>query len=422
MDELKDSVKSQPGLENEKRMEFRLLAAYSKTTRPFGFDARTLVRISDTTIKDYSRLQALLIQDLRPGDHKEVLAWATEYLSTNIAGYASSGPLRGAYAGSYGLQYDVRASHWAEADGGMQTVDYKALWQRRTRAGVINRHYILDPVRIGKLIDFEVALLWAPRSLYPVLIHFKQPNDLSLLEIKQLAFLHLARQERLDDHLRHMGFDLQELEKWARGLLRRYLYASECLPPALVRKASLRDLRACFDGFIVALRDKEKRPLLERSWVNVEPWHVLDEDLFQPVAWGFGQVLAQYLKAILDSGGIDKFAASTWKNFHKKREGAQVGLAGQSEAKDKDKDKGEHVVKQVLLLTATAHNSSPEAPGGQSSDLETNGKKSANGDDSKEGKVGVQALQNGGTKNDKDGSAAHHGKDHEDKGSGATTN
>jgi len=84
-----------------------------------------------------SRIRRKLVHMLRPGDSPEMLAWATDLLSINIAAYRS--------VQVFGRGAHLRQSHWAEADGGMHTLDIMMMHILAARRGDVDEIYVAHP-------------------------------------------------------------------------------------------------------------------------------------------------------------------------------------------------------------------------------------------------------------------------------------
>lgn len=319
--ELQDKLNQ--GSSSPGRNDLTLFKWYATSTRPHEFSALDIIADALSASPHSSAPKWAPLRNCMEGDDVESLAWVTEYLSVNIAGFRRL----------YG-DHIVRPSHWAEADGGLQTVEWKAEWQQRTLEGDINRHYIQQPVRKDKLFDCRIAQIWARQALGDTqLMGSRLETEPSPLEVKQLAYLYLARQQDLRQEFRGMRFDEQNLDKWALGLLRRYISASGLIHEEHLEWASLEDLRGCLRLTLAARRESEVREEDIRQ-IKTPPPEGLSEDLYLPLAWRFGPQLVHFFEIIFRAGGMDKFLAKA------RQEAAMTGAGEDVEDQENDGEDG----------------------------------------------------------------------------------
>lgn len=268
--------------------------------------------------RDEPDLETRHLRHLKPGDDYEKLAWATEYLAKRTAVFGS---LEGSVAG---LNTRIRASHWAEADGGLHSIECIIKQQRLAIEGIPTSRYILDPVRRKQLIDCDTVRRVIDAYSFDRLAKPELLSALSPLEFRQLAYLCIAtvagsHRFSLPGGVVHG----RELDEWASDLLKRHLLVSDWADPKDVQNMSLRDMSDC----LIALL---RRPDLKE--IRTEPPEGIDDDLFVPLAWKWSW---EYSNACVEQlqAGHEIERSSEWEES-----GSEAGSGNDVEEEEEEEE------------------------------------------------------------------------------------
>ena len=228
-----------------------------------------------------SRVRKGLLTTLRPGDNPEILAWATDLLSINIAGYIPYW--------HNGWRDRARHTHWAGQDGGLHTLDIMKMHMSSALSDNLNAHYVSHPFFAGVLE--ETCMVHWCLTIFPQQILRCEPHDLNLRQTRQFYLLHLAM-NRLQP-VRGGTQQRQMASDWSLRLLQRYLLADPAIDWDEAKLASLEDMRKVMDGFLNLFGPTEdKFPTRATSKRREsQPPTMLDSDLAPILAWEYGRVL-----------------------------------------------------------------------------------------------------------------------------------
>jgi len=229
-----------------------------------------------------SRSRHRLMNTLRPSDDHEMLAWATDILSVNIAGFHPS--LQGNDRQAY-----FQLAHWAETDGGMHTLDIMKMHISSALRGDVDAIYVSHPVFPG-FLEYT-SKIQSSLIGYPMQILHREPADLSPQRIRQLYLLQLAM-----DFWRYSLIPHQQVvDGWSLRLFQRYLLADPSVHEDEANRATLEDMRTIIRTILISFASPEtsfhkKAARLRRT---KEPVAVLDPDLVPALAWEYGRVVVE---------------------------------------------------------------------------------------------------------------------------------
>jgi len=241
----------------------------------------------------------LNLRHLKPGDDSNTLSWATEYLAANLACFRCD-------TRSNALFKNIAAQHWAEADGGMNTIERRIQQQKLAFAGLPNPSYVLEPVRKASLIAHSAIQYQIQGSHLDRLATQTPAGVLDPLEFVQLARLCVAM---FPDHA-FLGLPAdanyrQERDEWASDYLKRHLLVSDWVAPDVVQEMSLADMRNSLTMLL-------ERPSQSLNDVRSDPLEGLDADLFLPLAWKWSWEYASICVEQHEAGQEDE-SSSDWE-------------------------------------------------------------------------------------------------------------
>lgn len=209
---------------------------------------------------------------LRPGDDPEMLAWATDLLSVNIAAFI---PLRGLEP-----QGSLQRAHWAVADGGLHTLDIMKMHLLSARRGNVDAFFLSHPM-FPEIHEYTAAI----KSLltgYPRQILRGEVHDLNPRQIRQFYLLVTAYNGgRYTNPGRQQMFD-----NWSLRLFQRYLLADPSVWEDEASLATLEDMRHIM-RFVIhsfVLNNGTFLALAEPLRRTYEPTDELDPDLVPALA------------------------------------------------------------------------------------------------------------------------------------------
>jgi hypothetical protein len=286
-----------------------IVIEFEKSMCPPNTDDRDLESEAETT------RNVVAISRLAPQHSHHTLSRFTELLSLNITTYMMQ------YKEANLLLRRCRRAYWAETDGYMPTIEFKLVHQDVARAGLPDAHYIINPVRpdvIGaiKRAEFEI---FAYSDYFRGIVPCNSCHEimrLGDLEKKQLAYLCFALtgfaptgEPRANDEY------LPDLERWAAGLLRRYIAASGHVRPLevdMLNNASKKDLRIIVKAALSVLASEDKPEFLRLApaMCTFAP-EDFDDDLYEPFAWLYGGLLANACREHFHPMGVN--LAADWR-------------------------------------------------------------------------------------------------------------
>jgi hypothetical protein len=221
-----------------------------------------------------SRVRNRLMHTLRPSDDPEMLAWATDLLSVNIAAFI---PLRGRRPQAF-----LQRAHWAETDGGLHTLDFMKMHLLSARRGNVDAFHVSHPV-FPEILEYtttiQSSLILAD---YPRQTLRGEAHDLNPRQIRQLYLLLLAM-----DHVHYINLGQQRLvDAWSLRLFQRYLLADPFVHEDEACLATLDDMRLVMRVIIYSLCPNEanlhsRAARLRRTYepaggliqILSRPWH-----------------------------------------------------------------------------------------------------------------------------------------------------
>ncbi|KAM0715031.1 hypothetical protein Q7P37_009496 [Cladosporium fusiforme] len=277
-------------LEKSEERRFIRLKLYTKSTRSYMIDADSL--LVDGAMPSWSKsILSPRLRTLGPEHSSSSLTWATEYLSKNIAGCNL-------------YVHDLRRtvlmrhrSHWAEADGGPDTIGYISQERSRAASGESSCLWIPDPLYPSGLISGHAARKWILNSSFSHLpggqhdttqLDRKTPR-----EIRQLTYLAMAMEKPRNVRMFTLNaeYDDPNYTEWAHDLLRRYLVAAEMWagadPGSAPSAFGLRHLRGFFYHNLDVARMGGTPP---DAFIR-EKWDSDTADLYLPLVWNFHRVI-----------------------------------------------------------------------------------------------------------------------------------
>ena len=210
--ELENLRISQDPSQDEK---FFRLKQFAKSIRTHaGFDAKHLV----DGIADRNGLNRWYLRGLKASDGHEVLSWASEYLSVNIATHDL--PMPSTFRPG---TITHRLSRWHEADGSLPTIEYHYREEKSAWVGVSGPLCMHQPIHSRTIIGREAAscsIGHLPISLKGIITVDWRRNfpDLSALEMKQVTFLCMAF---YSDDIGPTSELHEVYQRWSADLLRR---------------------------------------------------------------------------------------------------------------------------------------------------------------------------------------------------------
>ena len=167
---------------------------------------------------------------LRPNDDPEMLAWATDILSVNIAAFHPS--LQGNDRQAY-----LQLAHWAETDGRMHTLDIMKVHISSALRGDADAIYVSHPV-FPAFLEYT-SKIQSSLIGYPMQILHCESADLIPHQIRQFYLLLLAMNQ-----IRYVHMGQQQLvDAWSLRLFQRYLLADPSVHEDEASRATLEDMR-----------------------------------------------------------------------------------------------------------------------------------------------------------------------------------
>ena len=167
---------------------------------------------------------------LRPNDDPEMLAWATDILSVNIAAFHPS--LQGNDRQAY-----LQLAHWAETDGRMHTLDIMKVHISSALRGDADAIYVSHPV-FPAFLEYT-SKIQSSLIGYPMQILHCESADLIPQRIRQLYLLQVAMDVWRYSLIPHQ----QVVDGWSLRLFQRYLLADPSVHEDEASRATLEDMR-----------------------------------------------------------------------------------------------------------------------------------------------------------------------------------
>jgi hypothetical protein len=216
-------------LESKNAEQRSLLTRFLRSTRGLATSHNGRLLLTYSILMSECRSRNMRLNMLRPGEDPEMLARATDILSLNIAAY---------FARRDDLRRDsLCLAHWAEADGGMHTLDIMKTHMDSTLGGDLNAHYVSHPVFARHLT--ETSFIRFRLTRFPPKIC--EPHTLNPRQIRQFYLLQLAL-THTQSFVGRQG--PQSMDDWSLHLLKRYLLVDPAVDEREAKRATLHAMRA----------------------------------------------------------------------------------------------------------------------------------------------------------------------------------
>lgn len=194
----------------------------------------------------------LCLRHMKPGDDPLALAWATEYLSANIASFWAESDTDPGFLRAF-------PAHWAEADGGVDMIEHIIEQQKVALGGLANQDYIPNPIRGNRLIPCEAARAmledrWMEALMDPTTIAELKPR-----ELQQLMYICIAMDPPMGFHPTDDEEYGNDLDDWSLALFKRYLRTSGFASLPDVRDTNLSSVRRAMKELLGVLISTSKR-------------------------------------------------------------------------------------------------------------------------------------------------------------------
>jgi len=235
--------------------KFLRLRQFSRTIRTHAnFDPKRLV----DGLEDRANTTRWRLRGLKPSDDHDVLSWATEYLSVNLAAYDVPRATGSAHAPRI-----HRLSIWHEADGSLSTIEYRCKEQENATLGSDSSLFIADPVYQGCFWDRENGAYFIGRSGLPLKGIMKMDwrqnfPGLSNPEMKRATHLCMALIP-YSHNVVPETLGPQAHDQWFAGLLRRYVGATGAWSQTELHHASVDDMRKVIIAVLSILASPQER-------------------------------------------------------------------------------------------------------------------------------------------------------------------
>lgn len=283
-------------LTSRERTKLHLMKVYASSTRPYIFDALALF-YDGNALSWCTCLPSEPLSTLGPNHSSETLAWATEYLSINIAGCRMM---------VHNLHYPelmLHRSHWAEADGGVNTLDHKINERALATRGILTCSWIPDPLTPGSYIDGHAARAWILMSPFAHAVTGSNRQDstevdkLSPTAMQDLTYFFMARQkpQNLQKFTCVTSYQDDSFNPWASALFKRYILAAMPTSAKPIDNTSLEQHRRSFDMLLSLIH-------VSHAGISMTPpAHYIDsrgqdcDGLYLPFLWRLHRVLSSSL-------------------------------------------------------------------------------------------------------------------------------
>jgi hypothetical protein len=262
---------------------------FSRTTRPHAsFNAKHLA----DGFAERVNLSRWYLRGLKAGDDHDVLSWATEYLSVNLATYDA--PIASPSRPETRIR---RLCVWGEVDGSLPTIEYHCKEHEKAKAGLGSLLFVADPIDQGAFGSREITSLAIGNCGIPfegiMKMNWRQNfPDLDCLEMKRAAHLCIALALPSSSPAYK---SYQTHGRLLEGLLKRYILSTGALSQVDLQHATIEDLRKVVMKVlsVLASPQERKRCAIEEATaqVNFLAPADFDEDLFRPLAWRYGWLL-----------------------------------------------------------------------------------------------------------------------------------